>query len=177
MTIAIFSTVILVVYASLVMGGQSRKIALTSGREVEILDLRAGYDAGDAETLFISMGDAGLAAYRSMALVWDNIFPLVYTLVYISWFSILFGTLIPEQSVFRRINMLPLLALLSDWLENTLVVNMIDSFTKNGRINNLLASAASFSTIVKWMIAVLLVVIFVTGLIILLFRIAGRGRK
>ena len=173
-TVAILSTVIMVLYASIVMGRQSDRIIKTSGSEVEILDLRKGYDAGDVESLFTLMGDAGLASYRTMALVWDNFFPLVYTLVYISWFTLLFGSLIPEQSPGRLINMVPLAALLSDWAENTLVVNLVDSYTKTGEINNFLVSAASFATLAKWIILVILLLIFFAGLAVRLFRLASR---
>jgi hypothetical protein len=169
-TIAIILSIVYLFYAWVVFGSGSYGMFSSQGEELIVLDLRFGYSQDNVYELFEYLGDNGLAAYRKVASLWDNIYPIIYSLVFIAWFSLLFKNFIPGWQRFKSINMLPGILLLTDWLENTFTINLIDMYIEKGTVDTLLVKFASITTMVKWLVLCLLLLILVIGASILLLK-------
>ncbi len=89
---------------------------------IPILDIRLGFSPDDAYELFDALGMQGRRAYRLLHLLPDLFFPMGYSLVFAflsAWFLV---RLFPLNHYLQWLCLIPLVAGLSDWLENLSLV-------------------------------------------------------
>lgn len=118
-----------------------------------------------------SYGEEGRDTYVFLRWTFDLVWPLVYTFFLLS-FIIVLGKNLPYKFV-RPMYLLPLVAMLMDYLENTLVTIVMVAFPRKLLT---IGSIASFSSLLKWgtlSLAFLFVFILAVTRLVWKFRIRG----
>jgi hypothetical protein len=139
--------------------------------EFTMPDMRIAYTTVDLQTILSSIDSEGIAIWSQIHLL-DYIFPLTYS------FAMAFGILLelrsayPDRTKLRLLILLPLLACITDYLENFLVLSQILAYPNLSDPIIILASA--FTTI-KW-ISLALGFVAILGLIVVILykRVTSR---
>ena len=92
--ISVILTIIMISYASLVLGGKSECFNDQLNEGQKVLGLKLGYSHEYAVSFFNSLDSDGLICYKNLILIWDNIFPLLYGTMYVFWISLIYLSLI-----------------------------------------------------------------------------------
>lgn len=99
-----------------------------------------------------------LICYREFLQIWDAIFALVYTLMYVSWIAYFFTNK-------RLLWLIPLGAMLADWAENYLELNMLESYLKSGSVGESIVSLGSGINSFKLILSSITYLIIFIGII------------
>lgn len=102
--------------------------------------------------------DAGRTYYVRSRLTFDLFWPFVYLFALVSALSLLFRT---SPDLRRHVHLLPFVAVLFDFLENTFVSALMLSYPKT---NLFIAWLASFSSAMKWLFVMMSLVFIVYGI-------------
>lgn len=127
--------------------------------------LPQGYDAAYAMSFLEAIKDAGRSYYLYRQIPLDLIYPALFAFTFAIMWLWLLSKSNDVPAAWRWGALLPMLAGISDYIENGLIIAMLYSYPE---ISEFLVSAASFSTIFKsittsiYFIALLLLV-FVIG--------------
>ena len=115
--VTMVSVVIFFLFATLVLPGQS---ASGEGQNEGIgsPDLSFYYSAANLYEMAEGYGEQGRAAYIRARFTFDLVWPLVYTFFLVTTTSWLLKRAFPEQSIWQRANLLPVLGMIFDYLEN-----------------------------------------------------------
>ncbi len=113
-----------------------------------ILDVRFGFSAKEAYLYLKALGPAGRASYTGMLLA-DMVYPLVYGLLFISILGQLVKAAPKTDFPIQVLVLIPLDAVLADWVENICILMMLHHFP--GQIY-WLAFIASAAGIIKWIV-------------------------
>lgn len=169
--VALLLTVCMILYASLVMGGQSECLTseLSSGQS--ILGLKFGYDMAFVRAIFIQLSDQAFVCYLSLLKIWDNLFPLIYGSMYIAWLSVIYRKAVPTIS--WPINLYPLIPVAMDWIENYFEYRLVAYFYENEGIEKAMVETASLITQIKWSASMLNYLIIIIGVVMLLIQRTG----
>jgi hypothetical protein len=173
--VAVFLTVIMFLYASLVMGSQSACITDQMGESVSLLGLKFAYDYSLVSDLFSSLDEESLRCYLRLIGIWDNLFPLLYASMYISWLSIIFRKV---HSIKRfLINLYPVVPPILDWMENFMEFRLVHIYLSGEGIDAGMVEWASLITSIKWSASSLNYLLILSGLLIWMYRGYQRRRK
>lgn len=130
-----------------------------TGSEVKSLGLLWAYDADTVVAFFAAMNPTQLACYREFLQIWDMAFAALYGVFYASWIGVLF-----RQR--RLIWLLPVFAaVLLDWTENGLEIQMIRQFMSTGQPSAVFVDLGSALNSIKWVAMSAIFVALVIGLI------------
>ena len=154
--IALLATLIFVVFTAVVLPMQSKQAASTSG-DAGSPDTSFFYNADGLYEMAETYGEAGRSAYIRARFTFDIIWPLVYTLFLTTTISWAFGRAFMPGTVWRRLNLAPLLGALFDYLENISAALVMYRYPLQTPVVD---SLASVFTMLKW--------IFISGSFILL---------
>ena len=157
---ALISLLVLVVFAMLVLPGQSAAAEAYSG-EAGSPDLSLFYSAEDLYRMAESYGPEGRASYIRARFTFDLAFPFIYGLFLTACVSWLLNRALPMGSRWRLLNLAPVLAVLFDLLENISAALVIGRFPVETLV---IATLAPAFTLIKW--------VFVGGSFALLFLAA-----
>ena len=174
-TLAAVFSVATVLYFFLVIAPLAGKIVAGSPGTI-VLDARFGYSHTEAIHFLRLIGNPGLKTYLAMSGLWDNIYPLLYATSISLILSLIYRNITKPGTLIRRVNILPLAVMVIDWCENTLEVRLIEQYYESQTVNDTLAQVASSVTIIKWVLLSLIILVFITGLIILIVRRIRRAR-
>jgi hypothetical protein len=168
--VALACFLIFIVFSSFTLPSQSRAAELYS----------AG--TGSPDTTFIYSGKAlyhmaevygvdGRHAFLTARWTFDLAFPIVYTVFYLSTISWSWNKLLGSGSKWRLINILPLFAIIFDYLENTTTSLVMVVFPRH----NLLAeNLAPIFTPVKWFFVVSCMLLVIVGIV---WRVLRKSRR
>ncbi len=173
----ILLTGIMVAYAALVLGGKSACFQEQLPEGFKVLGLKTGYSLTYVQELFGSMNESGLLCYRNLILIWDNIFPLLYGMMYVFWLSLIFKNTAVIKSKFSLINLFPLIPVVLDWVENIFELRLTNNFIDFNTVTETHVRAASFISQVKWGGSSLNYLIILAGLILLMIQWAKQRKE
>jgi len=144
----LLSMAIMVLYAQFIMGGQAAEYNSSFPEGMKVPDLMFGYDQSYILNFMQIMGEVHLRKYLDVVIIWDTLFPVIYTLMNLLIFSFLFKDL--TKNNFYWINLLPLLSIPLDLIENTFEVLIVNDYLDHGAINSSLVSYGSLANMIKW---------------------------
>lgn len=156
---SILATVLLVLYATLVIGPKSDCFSGLSAGAQGMPDLKFAYTYTYALAFFSSNNAHSLSCFKTFLLIWDNFFPLLYACVYLFWVSVLFKYNQLQSTKFRLYNLYPLLLILPDLIENQLELMMIHQWLTTSALSVGLVISGSVITSIKWILAAINAVI------------------
>ncbi|MBK7094015.1 MAG: hypothetical protein IPH57_02720 [Saprospiraceae bacterium] len=168
--IAILFTVAMVGYASLVLGGKSECFSQQLNEGQKVLGLKLGYTNEYAVSFFNSLDSEGLICYKNLILIWDNIFPILYGIMYILWISLIYRNIDFKYSNFRFLNIFPLFHILMDWTENFAELNLVNQFTVNNSISLVSVKFSSYVSLIKWSSSFITYGILIPGLAMIISK-------
>jgi len=131
-------------------------------------DLSLFYSPNDIYQMAEQYGSAGRDAYVRARFSFDLVFPIIYTLFLATAISLIFGTITPEASPWRILNLAPIMGMLFDFLENitaSIVISRYPALSPNS------ANFAPVFTFLKWaFISGSFLILFIGGLASLFAR-------
>ncbi len=166
--LAILATLLMVLYAQFVLGHFSN--CFTIDGTVNSLGLSFGYSTADVLAFFGARTKEQLLCYTHFLVLWDTIFPVLYTAMYVSWMVYLF-----EKWFY--LSFVPIIHMAADWLENYFEISLVNEYLEIGRISDELVAAGSFLTITKWSLSLLTYIIILCGIISSLRTYLSRAKQ
>lgn len=137
----------------------------------ELLDLQFGFDKATAYRILESYGEAGRADYLQLAMVWDVLFPIIYTISNVLLISFLVRKAFPENQKLRLLNLVPLISMLLDFTENFGNVQLTKEFPN---LSDFWVDFASNAGMIKWVFSGIGIAITVALLIVWLTKVVRR---
>jgi len=154
--VATLSTLIMILYAQFVLGHFSTCFSIDGA--LNSLGLSFGYSSAEVFAFLDIRTEEQLLCYANFLKVWDSLFPILYTIMYIYWIIYLFKN-------WHYISILPLMHMISDWLENYYEISIVNEYLRFGEISNQLVSTGSILTTIKWILSILTYIIILYGII------------
>lgn len=167
---------IYLVFGAYVMPHGLARISELSGHQAEILDLQfGGYSPERAREIISGYTDEARDYTARFELIADSLYPVVYTFL----FLIMMGWLAKELAAYGRrlrwILLLPVVAMIVDYCENTCIIRLLHSYPD---LPNGLVAWSSALTVTKWSMLGLEVVVIVTCLCILgYYRLSAKQKR
>ena len=112
-------------------------------------------------------GEQGRKAYIRARFTFDAVWPLVYTLFLVTAISWVFGKAFAPGSLWQRVNLVPLLGMLFDFLENVSTSLVMARFPDQTPV---LAGLAPVFTLVKWVLLGGSFVLLLVGIVAAIWR-------
>ena len=148
--------VLTIVVAMVMMGYVNPQILALSGG-LPILDSRLGYTFAEANHLFTVLGEQGRQLYTTLQVL-DLIFPLGYGISMTLALTGIITRLFPEGHSMEKTILIPILAMIFDYLENITIATMIASYPN---LSPLVVNIANIFTLLKWSCIILALVLLV----------------
>lgn len=161
-------TIIMILYAWLVMGSQSKCITNELSNGFSILGLRFGYSYDSVIELFSSLNLNSLKCYSKLLRIWDNIFPFIYGPMYIFWLSLIFKNHQFRNKGLRIINLYPFVPMTIDIIENYFENKIVAQFITTNEVSHMNVKIASMITQAKWTFSTINYIIILTGIILMI---------
>jgi hypothetical protein len=162
--VTLFALLIFLVFSGLTLPVESRKAEMYS-QGAGSADTKLFYNAAELTKMAEAYGEDGRNAYLKARWTFDLAFPLVYTFFLVTATSYFLGKTFLEGSNFRLLNLIPLIAMIFDFLENTAVSLVMWRYPVPCPPGLLLAPVF---TPIKWLLVVL-------SFFILLFALIASG--
>lgn len=143
----ILTTALMVLYAQFILGHFSSCFAIDGS--INSLGLYFGYSTEEVLAFFESRSEQQLICYTNFLKIWDMLFPIVYTVMYISWIIYLLKK-------WYYLSTIPIIHMIADWLENFLEIALVNEYLETGEISNQLVSVSSGLTTAKWTLSILI---------------------
>ncbi|MDP2236229.1 MAG: hypothetical protein Q8J88_07340 [Bacteroidales bacterium] len=134
---------------------------------LRILDIRFSYTHDEIILLFNQLGEVGRQIYTFQTAVVDMIYPLVYSIFLYLLFDLALGISV-QRKIKKNIKFLPFGIAFFDYLENFNTLQMLSDFPE---ILNFSASAGSLCTSIKWILAVIVLLLLLGIVIEIVLRI------
>ena len=158
--VALLALIIFVVFSALVLPGQSAA-ARDNSHGAASPDTSLFYTPDDLYRMAEAHGPEGRAAYVRARWSFDVAFPLVYGAFLATAISWLFAQVIPAQGVGRLANLVPVLAVIFDFCENTCTSLVMLAYPERIVLTALLAAVF---TPVKWLLVIGSMALLLAGL-------------
>ena len=113
------------------------------------------------ENFFVSRTKEQLLCYSRFLKIWDVVFALIYTLIYVSWTLLLFS----NKRLFLAV---PILCMFADWVENYLELLMLETYLNSGLISELIVAFRSGINSLKLTLSYLPILIVLVGILMAL---------
>jgi hypothetical protein len=153
--------------------GVARLRDMTDG--VGILDLERGYSPERAYEILTAQGETGRAFYLGSIIPLDFLFPLTYTLFYLTANTFILQRLFADSSPLRKLSLLPLVAGLADYVENIFILVLLLGYPTR---RDFVAILANTLTVTKGLFMVASMLLLVVGLLALLIKaLVARVRR
>ena len=160
-------TSIFVGYLLFVMMGKGVGFEV-SDSNIRSLGTSFGFDQLDVIAFLAIRSDEMITAYITFNQVWDVLFGLIYGLMYIVWVSVLFKPLSQKAG---RLNLVPFLQVIFDWLENYELALLSKQYLADGMISMSNAQLASVFSVIKWGCSGLTYILIFTGIVLMVMRV------
>ena len=165
---ALLATALMVIYAQFVMGGNSLCFSLDEGPNS--LGLNFGFNRDEVLNFFSVRSTEQLMCYRKFLTVYDSVFPLFYTAMYLLWFRFLF----PKWKLLFILP-LPFAHMMCDWSENYFEVLLLDQFLDIKTVDTGIVSIASVLTVTKWVLSFATYTVILFGITVRIKRSVSRN--
>ncbi len=155
--LAMGSTMAFILYSTLILDpvGKCFRIEGSSNS----LGLTFTYTLQMVQDFFEVRSQNQLDCYKGFLQIWDVIFAVIYASMYGFWIMYFFNN--------RRLFLIvPLLAMVADWVENIAEILMINSYQDSNTISGTLVSVGSGVNMVKWVMLSLTYLILLTGIVV-----------
>ena len=113
------------------------------------------------ENFFVSRTQEQLLCYSRFLKIWDVVFALIYTLIYVSWTLLLFS----NKRLFLAVL---ILCMFADWAENYLELLMLETYLNSGLISELIVAFRSGINSLKLTLSYLTILIVLVGILMAL---------
>ena len=157
--VALLFLVIFLLFTAVVLPDQASKADASSGGAGSP-DMSFFYSAGDLSRMAEAYGEQGRQAYIRARFSFDLLWPLVYTAFLCTSLSWLNRRAFPADSPWQRMNLVPLAAMLFDFLENISTSLVMAQFPDPVP---LAATLAPFFTLAKWILVMGSFVLLIIG--------------
>lgn len=141
----IFAAFLLPLYAKKMNQAAKERNPTVEKAVLKPMDLRFQYTKTEVDDFFKAIGPKGKDYYRFMESKIDMVYPIVYTLFFMSFIAFLLAKNKWNSRIFQSLLLLPLLASIPDYFENFNILKMM----KVGA-SDALAAQGSFYTQIKW---------------------------
>ena len=160
----IFTAIFVVMYALINMSGigVAGLLRITGG--ASILDLEVGYTYEQAKDMLTALGAEGRLFYLTRIVPLDFAFPFSYMLFYAGWLAFFFKH-ITIKDWMKLLLMIPVLNMLSDWIENAGIIAMLRGYPD---LPGFAVYTSSIAGTVKMTLAVVNIALVFLFLVILL---------
>jgi hypothetical protein len=162
--VAVLAVVIFAVFSATVLPAQSA--SEPADQDVPAPDLSIYYTADELYRMAESYGQAGRQEYVRARFTFDLVWPVVYTLFLTALISWIGGRVLPEESRWRLVNLLPLTGMAFDYLENIATSLVMLRYPAETPVVPFLAGVF---TSLKWLFIgaafIVLVVLLILGLL------------
>lgn len=135
---------------------------------LKTLDLRFQYTKTEVDAFFDALGPEGQVHYHFIASKIDMVYPLAYTLFFMSFMAFLLVKNRWGEGKLRWLLLLPLMAAIPDYFENLNTLKMLEIGTSDA-----LAAQGSLYTAIKWSGVLLSLLV----ILVLAFRLAFKRFK
>lgn len=170
LVISIILTIAMGAYAALVMGGQSECFQSQLDEGLKVFGLTFGLTMEYALNVFSSLNNEGLLCYKELILIWDNIFPILYSLMYVFWLSWIYKRIRFNKGKNYIINIFPFVPAIVDWIENVFELRLVNFFIDNQDLIISHVQISSFISQFKWICSYCNYAIILIGIIILIYQ-------
>jgi hypothetical protein len=171
--VAFLALVVFLLFAGLVLPGQATSAETYSGNAGSP-DLSFYYSAQDLYHMAEVYGEQGRGAYLRARFTFDLIWPLVYTFFLCTAISWVYPRAFTADSFWRGANLVPVLAMLLDYLEN-LSTSLVMLRYPHPTI--VVDSLAPLFTMLKWVLVIASVGLLFTGAAIAVWRWVKKRSK
>jgi hypothetical protein len=151
--------------------GAEQLLDITGG--VGLLDMELLYTPEQAYTHLAAMGEAGRAFDLTHIVPLDFIFPFMYTLFFAVTITWLLHRWLPAQSGWHRLNVIPLIGGIADYMENLGIITMIAAWPAQLPVIALFTMVADLVKFTFFILAILIIIGALAGWIV--SRIKGRS--
>jgi len=155
--LALFATLAMILYAQFVLGHYSSCFHIEDA--TNSLGLTFGYSSEDVMAFLEQRDSSQLLCYQEFLKIWDGIFPVLYTFMYVLWIKYFF-------TKWRYLALIPILHMIIDWSENAIEIILVDQYLTSGSIIDDWVFLGSTVTISKWALSFLTYGIILYGIII-----------
>lgn len=164
--VALSALVIFVLFTALVLPGQSTRAEVQT-RTAGSPDMSFFYTSDELYQMAEAYGQVGREAYIHARFTFDLVWPLVYTIFLATVISWLFQKAFAPESLWQRMNLVPVLAALCDYLENIFTSLVMLQFPNR---MPLVAMLASVFTMGKWILIGGSFVLLIIGVVVGVWR-------
>jgi hypothetical protein len=160
--VALLATALFVGYLFFVLTAQGKAFAVPNST-VRSLGTSLGFGQAEILAFLTERSDQMISAYINFNLVWDNLFGLIYGIMYVVWVSVLFK---PYSQRFGILNLLPFGQVIFDWLENACLAALSNQYLADGTVSSSTALLASTFSTIKWVFSLLVYLVILAGIVI-----------
>jgi len=146
--LALAGVLIFLLFTALVLPAQSTPDDANLA-DVGSPDLSFYYSADELYQMAEAYGEAGRTEYIRVRFTFDLFWPLVYGFFLTTSISWAYRRAIPDEHKLRRVNIIPLLGMLFDYLENITTSTVIWRYPGQ---TSILVSLAGVFTAIKWVL-------------------------
>jgi len=171
--VALLALVVFLLFAGLVLPGQAASAETYSGNAGSP-DLSFYYSAQDLYHMAEVYGEQGRGAYVRARFTFDLIWPLVYTFFLCTAISWVYARAFTTHSLWRDANLVPVLAMLVDYLEN-LSTSLVMLRYPHPTI--VVGSLAPLFTMLKWVLVIGSIGLLFTGAAIAVWQWVKKRSK
>lgn len=141
---------------------------------VGILDLERTYTPEQAYRILESQGEIGRQFYKRIIILLDFVFPTIYMIFWSVIINFLFTRWLTTENKMHKLCLVPLLAGISDYIENVLILTMIHYFPQ--KLYNI-AVLANVMTILKGIFSGLSIFLIIAGVVGLIRKTMNEKKK
>ncbi len=151
---ALLSTIAMLLYAYFVLGHFSQCYVSQEGPNA--IGLMFGYTTQDVISFLSTRAKDELICYTRFIRIWDTAFPVIYTLMHVTWIIFLFKR-------WKLVLVIPILHMITDWIENTVEIMIVETYLNSGKVAEPLVSLGSTLTITKWILSIVVYIIILVA--------------
>ncbi|MCX7744381.1 MAG: hypothetical protein N2167_07445 [Flavobacteriales bacterium] len=134
---------------------------------LKLLDLELSYTLHQVQLLFETLGEEGRTIYRVIEYTEDFFYPLSYGLLLSLGIVYFFKKSFPKITQMALLGIFPLVAMMFDYAENFLIIQMLSAYPQISETKVILASSA---TTLKWGFVIVSLLLIFSALIVHLFK-------
>lgn len=158
--ISILAIVVVFGYLVIIMIPQSAFFKLENA-QIASLGTSFGFSFEHVVTFFSERTRSMNNSYLNFNLIWDNIFALLYGLMYILLLSSLYK---PFKRKIGMLNLFPIFQSLFDVIENSNLALLSNSHLESMELSNIQVSIASTACMAKWICSTIIFLILIVGI-------------
>lgn len=164
--VALLSLVVFILFSALVLPGQAAKAEML-GNGAGSPDTSFLYSSTDLYQMAEAYGDLGRQEYVRARLTFDVIWPFVYTFFLVVTISWVFGKSFERDSIWQKMNLVPLLAAGLDFLENFSASLVMTRYPQPTAVVDTLAPIFS---LLKWLFVTSSFLLLLIGVLVGIWR-------